>query len=456
MKKQIAIIVGKIVTFVCTKIIKKGGTTIGGAIALKIYPKLLEEFEMPKTVVGITGTNGKTTVTNMIASVAKENNISYVSNLAGANMKGGIVTAFLKESTINGKIKKDMAILEMDERFTPIIFKNGFKIDYLVVTNLTRDSMKRNANPDYILEILSHSIPENTKIIVNGDDVIASAIGENAKKYYGIARQKEDRDKPYNIIRDITICPKCSSKLEYEFVRRNHIGKLKCSNPNCDFKNPKLDYEIIEIDKEKEIIRVKNNEKIYEYSIVQNNIYNIYNELAVISLYSEIGLSYEKIKKAISKINITGSRYNTYDLKDGKKLITNLCKGQNPIAGSNVIMSMMEDTKNKTVIIAIADANDDAQSTETSMWLYEVDFEMLKRNDIKRIVVKGPREEDVYVRLLLAGIEKEKIVLLKDLHNIENNLNIDEVENTYLMHDSTILDEVEIIKNNILKKYGEN
>ena len=119
-------------------------------------------------------------------------------------------------------------------------------------------------------------------------------------------------------------------------------------------------------------------------------------------------------------------------------------------------MSMMEDTKNKTVIIAIADANDDAQSTETSMWLYEVDFEMLKRDDIKRIVVKGPREEDVYVRLLLAGIEKEKIVLLKNLHNIENNLNIDEVENIYLMHDSTILDEVEIIKNNILKKYGEN
>ena len=167
-------------------------------------------------------------------------------------------------------------------------------------------------------------------------------------------------------------------------------------------------------------------------------------------------MSYEKIKKAISKINITGSRYNTYDLKDGKKLITNLCKGQNPIAGSNVIMSMMEDTKNKTVIIAIADANDDAQSTETSMWLYEVDFEMLKRDDTKRIVVKGPREEDVYVGLLLAGIEKEKIVLLKDLHNIENNLNIDEVENIYLMHDPTILDEVEIIKNNILKKYGKN
>lgn len=456
MKKQIAIIAGKIVTFLHRNIMRKGGTTIGGKVALKIYPKLLEEFEMPDTVIGITGTNGKTTVTNMIASVAEESNISYVSNLAGANMKDGLVTALLGSSTISGKIKTDMAILEMDERFTPIIFKDGFFIDYLVITNITRDSMKRNANTDYISEILSHSIPKNTKIIVNGDDVIASSIGSNEKKYYGIARQKEDRDKPYNIVRDITICPKCSSSIEYEFVRRNHIGRLKCTNPECNFKNHELDYEVIKIDKEKDMIQVKlKNGSISEYNIVQENIYNIYNELAVISLYNELGMDYEKINNAMKNIKITGSRYNTYDLVEKKKLITNLCKGQNPIAGTNVIISMMEDKKDKTVIIAIADANDNIEATETSMWLYEVDFEMLKRDDVKRIVIKGPREEDVYVRLLLAGVEKEKIVLLKDLHGIEDNLNIQEVENVYLMHDSTILDEVEIIKKNILKKYGK-
>ena len=47
-----------------------------------------------------------------------------------------------------------MAVLEVDERASVRIFPY-VKPDYAVVTNLTRDSIMRNAHPGYIADILT-------------------------------------------------------------------------------------------------------------------------------------------------------------------------------------------------------------------------------------------------------------------------------------------------------------
>ena len=65
MRFYLAIILCKILDIIA-KILIGHPSHKAGKIALKIYPELLSKIEKPEKIVGITGTNGKTTVTNLL------------------------------------------------------------------------------------------------------------------------------------------------------------------------------------------------------------------------------------------------------------------------------------------------------------------------------------------------------------------------------------------------------
>ena len=72
-------------------------------------------------------------------------------------------------------------------------------------------------------------------------------------------------------------CPKCDSKLQYDFVRYHHIGRAHCKK--CDFSSPKkINYEVTKIDFKKDKLHLKNNEKEEIYDLITNNIINIYSK----------------------------------------------------------------------------------------------------------------------------------------------------------------------------------
>ena len=50
-------------------LMKRNATNLPGEVALQLCPSLLANFQMPKHVIVVTGTNGKTTVTNLIGNV---------------------------------------------------------------------------------------------------------------------------------------------------------------------------------------------------------------------------------------------------------------------------------------------------------------------------------------------------------------------------------------------------
>lgn len=468
-RKILAIIIGKMVIFLLTKI--KGKTSFyGGKVALKIYPELFESLQMPEKIICVTGTNGKTSVTNMIIDVLEQNNIKLVSNKSGANLKTGIVNSFLTMSTLTGKTKAKLGVFEIDERVSPLIYK-FLKPDYLVITNIARDSMKRNANTDYISYILESSIPSNTKIIVNGDDIIASRITNNSKVYYGIEKQEFEnlKAKPFNISLDISTCNITNNSLEYEFVRMNHQGRLKEDNINVKTKSPKLDYVIKNIDKENKEITVVNNNKEIKYHLVQDTMFNVYNELAAISLLSEVNndivlFENNKINESLKNIKITKSRYTNHILKNGKILIKNLAKGQNPIACSTVFKSVRDDESKKDIIMMLADRDDNKEASETMMWIYEMDMEFLNDKNINNIYLLGPRQEDFKVRMKMADIQDEKIHMIgnnkeniteKEYTNILNMLekNYSNLDKIYILNDMYMEKEASAIYEYIVNKF---
>ena len=243
------------------------------------------------------------------------------------------------------------------------------------------------------------------------------------------------KDSP-NIVKDIVVCPKCYSNLKYEYNRYNHIGKAFC--PNCQFKSYPYDYSLSSYDNENCIINGK------KYHLVSDSIFNIYNETACVALLTELGIKSKDIQKSLKKINITDSRQKKYKIK-----------GQNPVACSSVINYVASDDCKKDVILMLDDLEDNYKSSETISWLYDTDFEFLNKNNIRNIIVAGPRCYDMKVRLLLAGISDSKIIIMENQKDIVNFVNIDGIDKLYYLYDLVALNMARNIEKSIIRKFGE-
>ena len=125
------------------------GSTFPGDFALKLNKNIFKHFKMPETVIFVTGTTGKTSVTGCLYEIYKHSNYKVACNIKGANLSGGVLTTLIDSSKLNGKSKVDVLILEVDERFMKIVTKH-IKPKYVVITNLTRDQPPRQGNFDIV------------------------------------------------------------------------------------------------------------------------------------------------------------------------------------------------------------------------------------------------------------------------------------------------------------------
>ena len=414
------------------KLLRRNASYFPGNLALKICPNFLEQIDKPEIIIGVTGTNGKTTVSNMINDILEDNGYKVINNRYGSNMNTGIAASFVDNNTILGKNKNDIAVFEMDERSTIHIFKY-ITPTYLICNNISRDSLKRNAHTAFIAGIIDKAIPEDTTVITNGDDPICvNLASKNKKIYYGIDRLDTDTDKCENIVRDMVLCPKCGTKLEYEYYRYHHVGKMHC--PNCDFKTPNKDYEITNIDFNNKEVLVKDNSKKseYKYTMVADGIINIYNMLSAITALKQIGISDEKINESLKKTKIVDTRFMVNEAGE-KKIVLHLAKGQNPIACSRAFDYVRKQPENKTIIMLLDDLH---EKNEVITWFYDADYEFLNGENVEQIIVSGRRAKDTVVRLLMAGVPKEKIFSDRyEAESVRKYFNPRNIDSVYILYD---------------------
>ena len=196
------------------KITRHNGTDFPGSLAVKVCPDFLKYVGKPPVMVAVTGTNGKTTVSNMLVDILEAEGHHVLSNRAGSNITSGVSTAFIRNCDLLGRVKRcDMAVLEIDERSAPKIYPY-VRPNYILITNLFRDSIMRNAHPGYIADILSRNLPRESKLILNADDLISCGVAEeNDRCYFGIGRMPGDVTDCVNLLNDMHICPRCAGKL---------------------------------------------------------------------------------------------------------------------------------------------------------------------------------------------------------------------------------------------------
>lgn len=443
----IAFYMAKLTRFLL-KILRRNASFFPGKVAVTICPDFLGKISKPEKIIGVTGTNGKTTVCNLLIKSLEDNGYKVLDNRLGSNVNSGLASTFIAGTNLLNKSKYEIAVLEIDERSSPKIYPY-VKPTYLICTNLFRDSIRRNANPEFISGLINKELPKETKLILNADDLISGSLGkENEKVYFAIDKLDTDLTESINIINDMRICPQCNTKLKYNYVRYHHIGNAYC--PNCDFKSPEADYRVTKIDYENNKILVKHKNEECEYKMISDSIFNIYNTVAVIALLKELGIETKEIQKNIEEAKIVGSRYKKEQVK-GINIISHMAKGQNPVACSCVFDYVKKEKGKKEVILLIYDLHDAEETSENIAWLYECDFEFLNSESIDKVIIGGPRAEDFYLRLLIAGVPKDKLVFTDDTQDTVEHLSLKKNKDIYVLYDLY----TEHIALNVCKKIEE-
>lgn len=391
----------------------RDGSCTPGIIAVKICPDFLSRLKMPDLLICVTGTNGKTTTSNLICSVLRRAGFGVTNNSTGSNVEGGVATALLAASTFTGKPKNETAVIEVDERSSLRIYKH-MTPDYLVCNNIMRDSLKRNAHTDFIAYILGAAVPPETKLVLNADDAICSGLCPDSvnRKYFGISA--EPGDDTVLRSRDIVYCPVCGGKLAAEYVRYDHIGRLRCTS--CGFRSPDPDYCVTVIDRVSGRFTLSyGGGKTLTLKTVNGNIVNIYNCCGAAAVLLEAGFGPDMIQSAFESLEIVKSRFNTVTA-GGVKVTMQLAKGQNPVACARAFSYVASlPGRDKRLLIMIDDKSDNTNNSESVCWIYDCDYSALKDPSVGVIVFAGKRCRDHRLRALIAGVDGEKIRICDSL-----------------------------------------
>ena len=451
MKLFIATFFAKL-TYILLRMLGRNASHFPGVVALKLCPDYLERVNKCPMTICVTGTNGKTTVTNMVADFLEAQGKKVCSNRLGSNITEGVTCAYVLSVTLFGRPKVDVMVLEVDERASRLILPY-IKPDYLVCTNLFRDSLMRNAHPDYIFEVLENNIPDGTFMVLNADDPLSSRLKEdNERMYFSVGRQPSDVEECINRVADNIICPFCQTTMKYDYLHYHHLGHYSC--PACGYTAPEASFTAHKADTEAGTLEVEHEGTTKIYPLINDALYNIYNETALITLASRLGYDEDTIAGTIKGINITGTRLR--ELRSGDiDIICCLSKGCNSVACSRNFDNVRVHPGKRAVYLALDDMSFRKNSVEFDGWIWDVDYEFLNDPDILQIVVGGPRCYDHRLRLLMAGVDPEKIFISESEMEAADLIDPKGIEKVYVLYDNTIYDMSSKIADRIAKRLSE-
>ena len=294
----IVLLIAKIILGL-TKILGKNGGNVVGKVAKKLSPNIIKYFKIDCPVIAVTATNGKTTMNNLMNYMIKDNKKTVISNVEGNNMETGIISTFVKNSSLTGKIKADYITLEVDESYVPILFKK-IRLDCLVVGNFFRDQLDRNGEVEsMILKIFEFLKSYEGYLVLNRDDPnvlkLKDANPDNKNiKYFTVAKY-DYATKNETEAGEGKFCPHDKSRIKYEYYQYSHIGKFKC--PKCGFGDEEAFVELTNIDLKNRTFKFEDK----EYKTTSNNIYTMYNYAAAMCVARIFDL---KTKNAFEKFKL--------------------------------------------------------------------------------------------------------------------------------------------------------
>lgn len=169
-----------------------GGSAMPGLVAERVDPSFLAHAlaGIPGGIVVVSGTNGKTTTTKMLAALMRAHGKRVFTNPTGSNFTRGVISSMLGELPLSGRLDADVAVLELDEwhalQFAKVVIPT-----HALLLNVARDQLDRFAEIDTTARLLATLASQTTTgVVLNRDDSFVARIPQVADgvsvRYFGI------------------------------------------------------------------------------------------------------------------------------------------------------------------------------------------------------------------------------------------------------------------------------
>ena len=173
---RLAVWVGKL-TLLALRLIGRRGNALPGLVVEKLFPGYLRRAmdRLPEGVVVVSGTNGKTTTTKMVATVLSQR-LRVLTNDTGSNFVRGAITATVEHARWTGRLPYDVAVFELDEAWA-VRFVQRVPPRRALLLNVMRDQLDRFGEIDTTARLLGKVAAATTgHVVLNRDDERIAAL----------------------------------------------------------------------------------------------------------------------------------------------------------------------------------------------------------------------------------------------------------------------------------------
>ena len=421
-RATIAVWAGKFTTKLL-RLAGSGGTSLPGKVVLKICPDILGHLAKNVKIICVTGTNGKTTTCHIIRDMIEAEGKTVFCNDAGANLLGGVVSAFVGAATLGGKIETDYALLECDEAALKSIVEHFGKLDVTaVVTNVFRDQLDRYGEVLTTVNKIRAGLSQlpNVKLVLNADCSLTSSLSDlphSEIHYFGVNGPLYEGTS--SDISDAVYCIHCKTKYQYHYHTFGHLGGFYCEKCGYHRQEPEVALsKVLEWKDASSVIAMDVFGEKVEAEVMLPGGYNLYNALAATEVAHLIGLSNEQIVKVLGGLTTHFGRMEQVTLGSAP---LHLVLVKNPAGFNEVLQFLIQQRPTGNIVFGL---NDNYADGKDISWIYDVEFERLTEaaSGAKHFYFTGKRAYDMQLRLKYADFDTAKFSVEKDYKTLITQL----------------------------------
>lgn len=416
-KRGIAYCTAHILRF-ALRLLGRKASSFPGSVAQKIYPGFLSDACFGREVVIVSGTNGKTTCSHVLAEMLRREKRAVVTNDSGANMEDGLISSLCEQSR---ELRKEDPVLvfEIDEAWLSRLSPR-LKPGIIIVLNLFRDQLDRYGELTRTRELIREGIAaggKDCRLVLCADDPLVSSLALDSKKqtlFFGMDLQAmSDYDPAKAHLSDAKSCPDCTGSLEYERVAYAHLGAYRCLR--CGFCRPEPDLSFAPAGdggaSSQALFRTSEQEGSAAVGIPGGH--NLYNISAAFLAALDLEIDFQEALSVLPELRPTSGRMESILFGEGGS--ANMILVKNPVAMEQAVQYAINQKNANRILFAINDSENDGRDLS---WLWDIRFEerMPQLGEgLREIVCSGRRAEEMALRLYYAGIPEGMLRTIADI-----------------------------------------